>query len=277
MSKEYSFNGQYRARVINTVHPEGLMMASVRVEALTKGVPDNDCPWAEYQLDIGGAFAPTIAGDLVWVDFPYGGDTRRPRIIGAAQDANSGQPNVPPESWGGGDAYQPPEVEGAPPLRELNTTKDYVSKRNGLLEVRTSGGGWSVTHIDSDTTLGMNESGQVYIITTQDVFVNAAKGVTVKSGIDIDVEAVSNITIKAGANITLEAMGDITMKAGGNVSIDAKEGTDITSKKATTIDSGTTTEVTSGVTTEITSEMNTDIKSGALFSSTSKLVTFNRI
>lgn len=77
-------------------------------------------------VQVGGAFASCIVGDLVWVDFPYEGDSRRPRITAAGQDAPNGQPNVPSESWGGAGAYQPPEIEGAPPLHELKPTEDYV-------------------------------------------------------------------------------------------------------------------------------------------------------
>lgn len=229
--------GSYRARVIDTKHPANLMMAKVRVDALWHGVPDAACPWAEYGLQIGGSFAPCKVGDLVWVDFPYEGDSRRPRITGACQDALGGEPNVPPESWGGGDAYQPPEFDGAPQLRELTPTEDYVYNRNGLLEIRTGGGGWSVTHIDTDTTMGMNESGQIYIISSQNVFVQGATGVKVKSGADLELEAEGNVKITAsGGNVEVAGKGNVEVNAGGN----------------------------------------TEIVSGQIFSSTSKLATFSR-
>ncbi|HBK0767168.1 TPA: baseplate protein, partial [Escherichia coli] len=94
-----------RAQIVGTVHPAGLMRAQVRVLPDWNGVPDDDLPWAEYQLPIGNAFVPTVKGDLVWVEFPYldvNGriDTRRPMIVGAAQDAPGGIPNVAPEASG---------------------------------------------------------------------------------------------------------------------------------------------------------------------------------
>lgn len=237
--------GSYRARVIDTKHPANLMMAKVRVDALWHGVPDAACPWAEYGLQIGGSFAPCKVGDLVWVDFPYEGDSRRPRITGACQDAPGGEPNVPPESWGGAGAYQAPEIEGSPPLRELNPTEDYVYKRNGLLEIRTGGGGWSVTHIASDTTMGMNENGQIYIISSQNVFVQGATGVKVKSGADLELEAAGNVIISAAGGVEVTAENNIQLSAdAGNV--------------------------------EVKAGGNTDIISGMNFSSTSKLVTFIR-
>lgn len=109
-----------RAQIVGTVHPAGLMRAQVRVLPDWNGVPDDDLPWAEYLLPIGNAFVPTVKGDLVWVEFPYldvNGriDTRRPMIVGAAQDAPGGIPNVAPEASGKGNGWTPPEVDGAPP------------------------------------------------------------------------------------------------------------------------------------------------------------------
>ncbi|HCT3325296.1 TPA: baseplate protein [Enterobacter cloacae] len=250
--------GCYRARVVDVKHPKSLMMARVSVDALWHGVPDDACPWAEYNLEIGGAFAPCKIGDLVWVDFPYEGDSRRPRIIGACQDAPGGEPNVPPESWGGADAYQPPEIDDAPPLRELKPTEDYVYNRNGLLEIRTGGGGWSVTHLASDTTMGMNENGQIFIISSQNVFVQGATGVKVKSGADLE----------------LEAAGDIKLKAGGMVESTAGSDTEFKSVGSFSVNSGQNTKIISEGSFSATSGKNTEIISGMSFNSTSKLVTF---
>ncbi|EBM9177528.1 baseplate protein [Shigella sonnei] len=200
-----------RAQIVGTVHPAGLMRAQVRVLPDWNGVPDDDLPWAEYLLPIGNAFVPTVKGDLVWVEFPYldvNGriDTRRPMIVGAAQDAPGGIPNVAPEASGKGNGWTPPEVDGAPPRPQISATKDFVIHRNNILEVRTAGGGYEIANTAAGSRIGMNESGQIYIIGPADVIVNAGGSVNVKSA--------NNINVK-GENIAVTANGDIAFKAEG--------------------------------------------------------------
>jgi hypothetical protein len=190
-----------RAKITNTIDPDKLMRAQIKLVGTWDAVPDEACPWAEYLLPIGGAFVPCKVGDYVWVEFPYNGDTRRPLIVGAAQDAPGGTPNVPPESWGG-PGYQPPAVEGAPDVSPNTPTEDFVYNRNGLLEHRSPNGSWSVTHMASNTTMGMNDTGQIYIITTQNAFIQADGGMKLKSGSDLDLEAAGNINLKAGGMLS---------------------------------------------------------------------------
>ncbi|EKG7113519.1 hypothetical protein L6019_RS23500 [Escherichia coli] len=276
--------GTYRARVIDTVHPKGLMLAKVRVDALWHGVPDDVCPWAEYNLEIGGSFAPTIKGDLVWVDFPYDGDSRRPRITGMCQDAPGGDPNVPRESWSGSGEYIPPEVEDAPTLRELNDTKDYVYNRNGLLEIKTSGGSWSVTHLASDTTMGMNESGQVYVISTQNVFVQGDTGVMVKSGADIEMIAVGDIKMTAGGSLLSEAAFNTKFQSGQsfestsaiNTKFQTGMNTEITTGMNTKVQTGLNTQIQTGINTSIVAGVNVEVRSGAMMTFISKMIAFIR-
>lgn len=205
----------YRAVVVDTVHPQGLMMARVKLQGLWDDVPDDQCPWAEYLLPIGGGFVPTQKGDLVWIDFPYHGDTRRPRIVGAAQLALKGKPNVPPESWAGDGAYEPPRGDGQPPAPPMSPTEDYVYKRCGLLERRTAGGGWSVTHTPTGTEVGINDAGQVVIIGAKDVYVESATGVTIKTAAGVKMEAQEGVSIKAGAGVSIEAGGSVDINCSG--------------------------------------------------------------
>lgn len=191
-----------RAVVVGTIHPGGLMRAQVRVLPDWAGVPDDDLPWAEYILPIGNAFVPTITGDLVWVEFPYidasgRPDTRRPVIIGAAQDAPGGVPNVAPEASGKGDAWTPEEVEGAPPRPSLSSSADYVIHRNNILELRTAGGGYEIANTAAGSRIGMNESGEIYIIGSADIFLNAGGNVKLKS--------VGNVAFEAGGTFSATA------------------------------------------------------------------------
>ncbi|MGL4683899.1 MAG: baseplate protein [Gibbsiella quercinecans] len=178
------------------------MRAQVRVQPDWAGVPDDDLPWAEYILPIGNAFVPTITGDLVWVEFPYidasgRPDTRRPVIIGAAQDAPGGVPNVAPEASGKGDAWTPEEVEGAPPRPSLSSSADYVIHRNNILELRTAGGGYEIANTAAGSRIGMNESGEIYIIGPADIFLNVG----------------GDVKLKAGGNVAFEAGGTFSATA----------------------------------------------------------------
>lgn len=206
---------QYRAKVISIEHPGGLMMAQVKVMGLWDGIPNDDCPWAEYLLPVGGSFVPCSPGDLVWVDFPYGGDSRLPRIVGAAQDAPGGKPNVPPESWNGPGAYKPERKDGQPPAPPITPTKDFVFKRNGLLERRTAGGGWSITHTLSGTELGINDSGQVTILSAKNVYVEGTEDITVKTAKSINLNALLDIVMKAGGKVSIEADGKVSILCAG--------------------------------------------------------------
>ena len=127
-------------------------------------------------------------------------------IVGAAQDAPGGIPNVAPEASGKGNGWTPPEVDGAPPRPQISATKDFVIHRNNILEVRTAGGGYEIANTAAGSRIGMNESGQIYIIGPADVIVNAGGSVNVKSA--------NNINVK-GENIAVTANGDIAFKAGG--------------------------------------------------------------
>lgn len=207
-----------RAVIVGTKHPGGLMRAQVRLLPDWNGVPDESLPWAEYMLGIGNAFTPTKTGDLVWVEFPYNDargkpDTRRPLIVGAAQDAPGGVPNVAPEASGQGEPWAPGEIEGAPARPKITSTEDFVVHRNNLLEVRTAGGGYEIANTAAGARVGINEDGEMYLIGPGNLLLHMAGDIIAKAGGRILFESGEEMGMKAGAKMDLEAAGPLTGKA----------------------------------------------------------------
>lgn len=201
----HKIDGKRRAVVIATVAEGNKMKAQIRVLGEWEGIGDDALPWAEYLLPVDRAFVPTKPGDLVWVEFPYNGDSRRPMIVGAAQDWAGGVPNVAPEASGVGEQYSPPAKEGAPPAPALTPTADMVLNRDGVLIIRTAGGAYSMTRTADGTTIGFNEAGDVNILSEGQTYVNATGNITIITAGDVD--------IQAGGNASLEAVGRMSFKA----------------------------------------------------------------
>jgi hypothetical protein len=133
--------------------PKQLLRAQVRVPHLfTEQVPTSDLPWAEYKLPTGsrpmdGNFTPCKVGDIVWVDFPYNGDTRRPRITGSKHFTPDGTPNFPEETYG------------------ARYHKDVVFNQNGItIEMVDDGDGiYRITQKGTGTKIEIDKSGKVTI------------------------------------------------------------------------------------------------------------------
>ncbi|UAN43404.1 baseplate protein (plasmid) [Enterobacter sp. JBIWA008] len=190
-----------RAVIVGTKHPGGLMRAQVRVLPDWNGVDEIDLPWAEYQLPIGNAFVPTLAGDAVWVEFPYTDangqmDTRRPLIVGAAQDAPGGVPNVAAEASGQGTPWTPEEIEGSPSRPALSSTEDFVIHRNNILELRSAGGGYEIANTAAGSRIGMSEDGVPYIIGPAGLFIHVGGDAKVVAGGNVDIEAGGDLNFK---------------------------------------------------------------------------------
>lgn len=191
-----------RAVITATKDPSGHMRAQIRLTPQWADVEAETLPWAEYQLPIGNAFVPCKAGDEVWVEFPYTDargrpDTRRPLITGAAQSAPGGVPSVAPEASGQGSAYEPPAVDGAPARPSLSATNDFVSHRNNLLEIRSAGGGYEIANTASGSRIGMNESGQIYLLGPGDMVIDIGGNLTVKVGGKVVYQSSDTFSAKA--------------------------------------------------------------------------------
>lgn len=207
-----------RAVIAGTKHPGGLVRAQIRLLPEWNGVPEENLPWAEYMLGIGNAFTPTVTGDLVWVEFPYidargKPDTRRPLIVGAAQDAPGGVPNVAPEASGQGEPWAPGEIDGAPARPKTVSTEDFVVHRNNILEVRTAGGGYEIANTAAGARVGINESGEMYLIGPGSLLLNMAGDIIAKAGGKIMFESGADTSMKSGAKIDMTAADALSGKA----------------------------------------------------------------
>lgn len=194
------------------------MRAQVRLLPEWVGVPEENLPWAEYLMQLGNAFTPAKTGDLVWVEFPYTDvrgrpDTRRPLIIGAAQDAPGGVPNVAPEASGQGSPWTPAEVKDAPARPSFTPTEDFVIHRNNLLEVRTAGGGYEIANTAAGARVGINEEGVMYLIGPGNLLLDMAGDIIARAGGKIVMESGAETTVTSGAAMKLTAAAEFTGKA----------------------------------------------------------------
>ena len=226
--------GSWRAVTVGEVDKKTAKV-KIKVLGMMEGIPTDDLPWAEFLLPVGNGYIPTTPGDSVWVDFPYNGDTRRPRITGGAMDQIGGAPNIAAEAGGRGTAgggheeHKFPNVPGQPPLPHYASPADHtlqrnqVLHRNGILEMRTytppdaSGSsaksGYMMVNTTTNAVIAMNQDGDVIISTTGKVFVHSGGDMTLDSGGDLNLNATGKIAQKAGGSFDLEA-GDATFKAG---------------------------------------------------------------
>ncbi|UTM60423.1 phage baseplate assembly protein V (plasmid) [Photobacterium sp. CCB-ST2H9] len=227
------FRAEYPAKVVATNHPNGLYKVQVRLMGHWDAIPEDDLPWAEFLLPLGckpesGHQVPVEKDDLVWVDFPRGGDTRYPRITGSCYHAPDGKSHLPKlEQPGKGHADEPP----APGL----SLEDDIYSRFGVMEYKTHSGVWGIVHIPTGTRVEINKEG-VVVHAEGDSFRSSTKNTSENIGGDFkllingkaNVEA-SEITFKSNGPISFEASkfsviskGQFSVESKGNVSFESK-------------------------------------------------------
>ena len=178
--KEYL--GEFVGKVENTGDPKGLLRVQVRVFPFFEGVPVSTLPWAEYKLPVGarageGVFTPVKEGDWVWVDFPYRGDTRRPRITGSVHFCPGEAPNLPHDAWEGPNAYSHQRIAGEPfPANPEYHDGAIVLDENGALIEITRDSSVRVTQKGTGAALEVTPDGKVVIYGPNKVLINGGAG-----------------------------------------------------------------------------------------------------
>lgn len=218
--KRKKYLGQHVALVENTTDPLKQMRAQVRVHGLFTGTVDT-LPWAEYLLPIGarpneGNFTPAQVGDYVWVDFPYDGDTRRPRIVGSVHFCPGGVPNLPHEAWDGPDQIEHKRTGGEPvPEDAEKYHSNCVYSQHGIvIEIvkpsEEGNGGIRITHKSSGSALEISpEGGSIVIHSENAVYLSSNGNLEAVIGGDAEIEA--------GGDVKIETSGDVTVEAGGQL------------------------------------------------------------
>ena len=213
--KRKKYFGERVARVIDTEDPEGLLKVKVRVLGVMDDALEENLPWAEYKLPVGarlneGFFTPVQPLDYVWVDFPYDGDTRRPRITGGVHFAPEEAPNLPHEAWEGSDAISHKRTgdEGEPAASEYHTDAEY-SQFGILIEIvkgeDADTGSFRLTHKGTGTAIEITPAGNI----------------TIHSEGSVNLSATDDFNAIVGGDVNIEAGGDANVEAGGDANIDA--------------------------------------------------------
>jgi hypothetical protein len=143
-------------------------------------VPVGDLPAAEFRLSVGaranaGLYMPVEVGDWVWVDFPYAGDTRRPRITGGMQFAPDDDLYLPHEAWGGAGQHAHLRA-GAEPAGPVHAPgEDGILTLNGVTVEFNKEGSVSIIHRATGTEITIDKDGKLVLHGGEAVFVSSLK------------------------------------------------------------------------------------------------------
>lgn len=197
-AKKKRYPGHYPGQVVSVSDPEGLMRVRVRVHPLFEDLAEPDLPWAEYLLPLGarpgnGIFVPAKVDDWVWVDFPYLGDSRRPRIVGAMHYCPGSAPNLPHDAWEGPGAPYPHARTANEPIVSPPAYHDgsiVVDQNGALLEVDADSA-IRVTHKASGSAIEICPDGKITV--------HGASEVNITAGTNANIIASSSATVQAPA------------------------------------------------------------------------------
>lgn len=210
--------GAYRCVVEDVAHPDGLMLARVRILGEWEGVNVVDLPWAEYMLPVGarpndGDFNPAQKGDLVWCEFDRG-DSRYPIIKGSCFYAPAGVPNLPHESFAGSASYQHKRTAAQPKPDAAKYHRGRVSTQFNFMIERTESGALRATHKPTGTAVEITKDGQLVLHCENDSFESTSKNKLLEAELQITVLGKKQILIESKeANVKVNAATECTVNA----------------------------------------------------------------
>lgn len=211
-----TYQGEYVAEVVNVNDPKHWMRVQVRVFDIFDDVPTADLPWATYKLPFGvrptdGGMTPVQVGDQVWVDFPFSGDTRHPRITGGVHFIPEGKPNLPAEMWQGPGQVQHKRTPDEPTPSTPGYHEDVVFKQHGVLVQLTKQGSLRATQLSSGSALEICPDGSIVAHSERDIYYSATGNCL------FDVKG--NYELRVGGNMTQTAAGAGMMQSKGSMSV----------------------------------------------------------
>jgi hypothetical protein len=255
-SPDKTYQSEYVAEVVSVDDPERKYRVQVRVYDLFGDAPAGDLPWAIYKLPAGarpndGLAMPVQKGDLVWVDFPFNGDTRRPRIVGSVHHMPGKEPAIPHDAWQGGGQLQHKRAPEQPVPETPGYHEDVVFRQHGVALQITKGGAFRVTQVASGTSVEVAVDGSIVLHSEKDIFVSAEGNclVDIKKDYELrvggnmkqtangvgEVMSSQNLTVgSSAAALSMVAATSGTMKGPGGLSL--RGNTDIEGRLDTTGD-----------------------------------------
>lgn len=184
------YQREYVAEVVNVNDPKKWMRVQVRIFDIFDDVPTDDLPWATYKLPFGvrpadGGLTPVQVGDQVWVDFPFNGDTRRPRITGGVHFIPGEKPNLPAEMWQGPDQVQHKRSSDEPTPTPPGYHEDVVFKQHGVLVQLTKPGALRATQLSSGAALEITPDGTIVLHGENEILGSAPRRILLKVGTSV--------------------------------------------------------------------------------------------
>lgn len=223
-SPREGLQGEYMGVVVSTADPNKRMRVQVRVNSLFDGWPDSDLPWATYRLPVGagvnkGGFIPVEVGDNVWVDFPFDGDTRRPRIVGSVHEMPDESPNIPHESWAGDSCYQHKRTGNEPKPDPAKYHEDVVLTYNNVLIEITKAGAFRATQKATGTGVEIAVDGSITIHSENNIFGSAPNTLEIGIGQTAKVDIGQSMKLSVPAleilTSTIKIEGNVTQTGSG--------------------------------------------------------------
>jgi len=225
------FDNRYIGRVVNTDDPDHQLRVQIRVYGVfTDNVPDEDLPWAEYAFPPGsreneGFVTSVEVGDYVWVDFPFVGNTRRPRLLGSVHYCPEASPQAPHEMWLGPEALVHKRRAGEPEPADRDYYENNVYSQDGIIveipkKQNVNGikiGSIIVTQRETGAAIEITPEGDITLHSEKAAFLTADQNIIILS------EKGSILITSLKSDVLVSALNQINGVAGVSISLTAPE------------------------------------------------------